>query len=180
MFLLLTCGALLLSAGCTKQSCDAFVGAETRREKDLDSSFSIAVPVGWTVKASKDEQTSELLVKAAGSCKVTMLITSRELSSVERSQTSLQLIDAMLNSSLEHLRSSGKKVGDYGKYRSFKENFPSFVIVSEDSDGKRRYGSYGAVSESRNLSIIVSARATENSQALADLLRSLVDSIELY
>ena len=150
------------------------------RYVDRNSSFSITVPKSWSVTKKNEDDYSEMLIKADGSCKITLLMSSRPLESNERDVTPIRLIDSMLQSSLNHLRSQGHKIVKYGKQKEFKQGWPSFVVVSAESGGKRVATSYGTVVENRNFSILALTRNEQHSEGLADILRNVIDSVEVF
>lgn len=149
------------------------------RQTDQNSSFAITLPKSWAVKKKKEDAYSEMLIKSDGSCKITILITSRPLDKWEREITTISLIEKMLQSSLDHLRSQGGQIVDYGKYKEFKSGWPSFVIVSGESGGKNVLTSYGAVVENRNFSIIALTSNKQHSEDLAGILRNIIESLEI-
>ena len=105
-------------AGWFGPDCDIseFNEREKIRHVDHNSSFSITTPTSWSVKKKREGGYSEILIKSSGSCKITILISSRVLGKNERGISTVRLIDSMLQSSLEHLRSQGHKIVNYGKY----------------------------------------------------------------
>jgi hypothetical protein len=169
-------------AGWFGPDCDIseFNEIEKIRHIDQNSSFSITTPISWSVKKKREGGYSEMIIKADGSCKITILISSRFLENNERRVTTIKLIDVMLQSSIDHLRSQGHKTVKYGKYKEFKSGWPSFVIVSGDSGGKRVTTSYGTIVEDRNFSILVLTRNDQNSEGLSDILRNVIDSVGIF
>ncbi len=149
------------------------------RQTDQNSSFSITVPKSWSVKRKNEDTYSEMLIKSDGSCKITILITSRPLGGREREMTSISLIDNMMQSSLNHLRTQGHQIVDYGKYKEFKPGWPSFVIVSGETGGEGVSTSYGTVVENRNVAVIALTRNKQHSEDLASILRSVIESLEI-
>lgn len=149
------------------------------RQIDPNSSFAITVPKSWSIKKKNEDAYSEMLIKSDGACKITMLITSRPLGSQEREIPAISLIDKMLKSSLNNLRSQGHQIINYGKYKEFKPGYPSFVIVSGESGGKRVSTSYGTVVENRSLAIVSLTRNKQHSEGLADILRNVIESLEI-
>jgi hypothetical protein len=169
-------------AGWFGPDCDISEYNESIKAKHVDqnSSFSITVPKSWSVKKKTEGGYSEILVKSSGSCKITILITSRLLGQKEKTVTTIRLIDFMLQSSLDHLRSQGHIIMDYGKYKEFKSGSPSFVIVSGEPGGEKVTMSYGTVDENRNFSILAVTRNEQHSEGLSDILRNTIDSIEIF
>lgn len=169
-------------AGWFGPDCDISEFNESKkiRHVDQNSSFSITTPSSWSVKKKREGGYSEMLIKSGGSCKITILISSRFLENNERGVTTIRLIDSMLQSSLDHLRSQGHKIVNYGKYKEFKSGWPSFVIVSGESGGKRVATSYGTVVENRNFSILALTRNEQSSDGLADILRNVIDSVGIF
>ena len=149
------------------------------RQTDPNSSFAITVPKSWSVKKKKEDAYSEMLIKSDGSCKITILISSRPLEKLEKEITAISLIDKMLQSSLGHFRAQGHQIVNYGKYKEFKPGWPSFVIVSGGSGGKRVSTSYGTVVENRNFAIIALTRNKQHREDLADILRNVIESLEI-
>ncbi|VAW97192.1 hypothetical protein MNBD_GAMMA23-1300 [hydrothermal vent metagenome] len=169
-------------AGWFDPDCDMseFNGSKKLRHVDQYSSFSITTPTSWSVKKKKEGGYSEMILKSEGACKITILISSRPLEQNEISVTTIQLIDSMLKSSLDHLRSQGHKIMNYGKYKEFKPGWPSFVIVSGGSGGNRISTSYGTVVKNRNFSILALTRNNQHSEDLANILRNVIDSVEIF
>lgn len=169
-------------AGWFGPDCDISEFNESKkiRHVDQNSSFSITTPSSWSIKNKKEGEYSEMFIKSGGSCKITILISSRFLEQNEKGVTTIQLIDSMLKSSLNHLRSQGHKIVNFGKYKEFKPGWPSFVIVSGESGGERVATSYGTVVENRNLAILALTRNEQNSEGLADMLRNVIDSVEVF
>ena len=178
---LLSQWSIAAHAGWFGPDCDIseFDKSEKVRQVDENASFSITVPKSWSVRKKKEDGYSEMLVKASGSCKITILISSRPLENNEKAVTVIRLIDSMLQSSLDHLRSQGHKIVNYGKYKEFKPGWPSFTIVSDESDGKRIATSIGTVIENRNYAINLLTRNEQHSEGLADILQNVIDSFEV-
>lgn len=149
------------------------------RQIDPNSSFAITVPKSWSVKKKQEDTYSEMLIKSYGSCKITILISSRPLDARERKITAVSLITKMLRSSLSNLRSQGHQIVNYGKYKEFRPEWPSFVIVSGESGGKIVSTSYGTVVENRNFAIVALTRNKQHSEDLADILRNVIESLEI-
>ena len=168
-------------AGLFGPDCDLseFNKSKIIRYVDQNSVFSIAVPTSWKVKKKKDGGYSELLIKSKGSCKIMILISTRLLNKKEKSVSTLRLIDSMLKFSLEHLRNLDHQILGYGKYKEFKKGWPAFVISSIQPGGEKSTTSYGSVIENRNLSIVLVAYNKQHSDGLAEILRRVIDSIEI-
>lgn len=171
----------IVQAGWLGPDCDIseFNTSLKVRQIDKNSSFAITIPKSWSVKKKKENSYSEMLIKSGGSCKITILITSRPLEKREREIAPARLIDKMLQSSLDHLRSQDYQIVDYGKYKEFKSGWPSFVIVSGESGAKRVSTSYGTVVENRNFSIIALTRNKQHSEDLTGILRNVIESLEI-
>jgi len=169
-------------AGWFGPDCDIseFNKSKKIRHVDQNSSFSITTPTSWSAKKKREGGYSEIIIKSGGSCKITILISSRVLENNEKGVTTNRLIDSMLQTSLDHLRSHGHKIVNYGKYKEFKPGWPSFVIVSGEPGGKRVATSYGAVVENRNFSILALTRNEQHSEGLADILRNVIDSVDIF
>lgn len=159
---------------------EEFAQSPKVQRNDPTTSFSIRVPESWSVETKQDGHYGELLAKSDDGCEITIFASSRPLSTAERSETPRRLLDAMLNSSLDHLRSEGHEVVDVGKYREFKQGWPAFVIVSMPSSGEQMALSYGSVIEDRNLSVLALAEQEQHSEDLAEIVRSVVDSLEVH
>lgn len=168
---------LCVTAGCSPASCDSFSDDSKVVRTSTDSSFRISVPNSWSVENSRNGEAVEMLVKASGSCKIRILLASRLLDTSERAHSGDALMSAMLSSSIEHLKSQGHTIENYGKYKPFKLGAPTFVIVSQQPDKQRIALSYASVSDSRNLSIVVLSRDSQKSEAVGELLREIVDSV---
>ena len=172
----LSISALVLSAGCSQKSCDDFENKAKSVRLSAEGSFKVSVPTAWSVETSRNDQADEMLVKASGSCRIRLLLSSRPLDSSELRMRKAALLDAMLRSSIEHLRANEHQISDYGKYSGIQSDAPAFVIVSTQND-KRVVLSYGAVSDTRNLSIVVLARDAQKSEAVAALVKEIVNSV---
>ena len=168
-------------AGWFGPDCDTseFNKSEKVRQVDENASFSITVPKSWSVRKKKEDGYSEMFIKASGSCKITILISSRPLENNEKAVTVMRLIDSMLQSSLDHLRSQGHKIMNYGMYKEFKPGWPSFAIISDESDEKRIGLSIGTVIENRNYAINLLTRNEQHSEGLAAILQNVIESFEV-
>lgn len=168
-------------AGWFGPDCDISEFSESKKVRHIDqsSSFSISTPTSWSVKKKRDGGYSEMLIKSGGSCKITILIGCRILEDDEKGVTTTRLVDSMLQASLDHLRSQGHTIQNFGKYREFKPGWPSFVIVSSESDGTRVAASYGTVVENRSFSILALTADEQHSEDLAEMLRNVIYSVDI-
>ena len=169
-------------AGLFGPDCDMpdYNQSKKNRHIDQNSAFSVTALANWVVKKKRKGSYSEILLKTKGACKVFILITSRLLERKEKKIAPDQLLAAMLQSSLYNLRSKGQKIISYGKYIEFKAGWPSFVIAAVGSGGKKAVASHGTVVANRNLSVLVVTRNKQHNQSLANILRSTVNSIEIF
>jgi hypothetical protein len=149
---------------------------------DWNGAFSVSVPAGWGVERSREGDHSEVMLKSGGDPEpgVRMIITSRRLDPMEQQLGELELIDRMLNMSLEQLKSQGTAIIDFGKVPPMVGTSPAFAITSQTEDGRHRITSWGTVTHTRTYGITAMTVLGDGNAAAMMQVRRVVESIEMH
>lgn len=167
---------LLALMGCSHENYDEL---EKITYTDNNESFSVEVPKSWRIIEENDGDYSLVEIKSIGKYDIGLIITTRKLKEDERELELLDLIDMMLNSSIDHLKSQGSKIIDVGKAKQFKEGNPAFVIVATTKTGKKVVAQWGTVVNERNYSITIMTTDKEASKELSETTEKIINSINI-
>lgn len=91
----------------------------------------------------------------------------------------LDLLDAMMNSSVESLRQQGNAILEVGKAKEIVPGYPAFVIVSMTEGDEHIVTSWGTVTDDRNYSITSLTANRDGSDELAETVRRVVESFQV-
>ncbi len=175
-YLSIIIAGIIINAGCSNQSYDEL---EKISYEDNNHSFSIIAPKSWQVQRKSENDFSSLELKSIGKFDIQLTVTSRDLSTNERNLQLLELIDYMMNSSINNLKGKECQIVNVGKAREFVKDCPTFVITAITKSGKHSLTQWGTVVNDRNYSINLMTLNIEASDELSEIARKLVESIKI-
>ncbi|MEX0372528.1 hypothetical protein [Spiribacter roseus] len=136
------------------------------------------MPESWEVSDMPSSDAVEVTVQSGAPCNISGLVTSRILSDEEKNKGA-RLLDDMLHSSINHLKSVRHEIIEVGKTDAFGPETPGFVIVS----GKRRDTfatlSFGGLNDSNNVSVIIRSDSQDNRSAISKIIHDVVEAIQI-
>jgi len=168
--------SIIINTGCSNQN---YGELEKTSYVDNNHSFSITAPKSWDVNQKSDNDFSSLELESNGKYNIQLIITSRDLSDNERNLQLLELIDYMMNSSINNLKEKECQIVNIGKAKEFVKDCPAFVITAISKSGKHIITQWGTVINGRNYSINLMTLDIEASDELSEIARELVESIKI-
>ena len=141
--------------------------------------LEMSVPESWEVSNELTSDAIEVIVQSGGPCKITGMVTVRVLTDREEKRGD-RLLDDMLNSSLNHLKSVGHEIIDVGKTDAFGPETPGFVIVSGDPFRENFATlSFAGLNEVRNVGVTIRSDAMNNRDAISNIIRDIVEAVRI-
>jgi hypothetical protein len=140
--------------------------------------LKMSVPESWEISNISRGEAVRVTVQSGAPCKISCSVTSRILSDEEENNRD-RLLDAMLNGSINHLKSMDHEIIDVGKTDAFGPETAGFVIVSGKRQDNFATLSFGGLNDGRNVGVTIRSDAVNNRDAISKIIHDVVKTVRI-